>query len=75
MLKGTREGILKRVQPVSIHGQLSLDVIFTDPGDPDGQLHVVRLGPEAVPRNLEAGDTIEVEYLVGVAVKIARLSG
>ena len=30
MLKGTRDGILKRVQPTSIHGQISLDVYFTD---------------------------------------------
>lgn len=75
MLKGTRDGILKRVQPVSIHGQLSFDVFFTDPGDPDGQVHVVRLGPEAVARNLESGDTIQVEYLVGVAVKVTRVTG
>ena len=30
MLKGTRDGILKKVQPVSIHGQVSWDVFFTD---------------------------------------------
>jgi hypothetical protein len=71
MLKGNRSGILKRVQPVSIHGQLSFDIYFTDPGDPD-QIHVVRLGPEAVPKRLEAGDRILVEYLVGVAVKVVR---
>ena len=38
MLKGTRDGILKKVQPVSIHGQVSWDVYFTDvedPGRPD----------------------------------------
>lgn len=75
MLKGTRDGILKRVQPVSIHGQVSLDVFFTDAGDPDGQTHAVRLGPEAVPRHLEAGDRIRVEYLVGVPVKVERVSG
>ena len=75
MLKGTRDGILKRVQPVSIHGQLSFDVFFTDPGDPEGQVHVARLGPEAVARNLESGDTIQVEYLVGVAVKVTRVTG
>ncbi len=30
VLKGTRDGILKKVQPVSIHGQMSVDVYFTD---------------------------------------------
>lgn len=73
VLKGTRDGILKRVQPVSIHGQVSLDVFFTSVDDPDGQTHVARLGPEAVADNLEPGDKIQVEYLVGVAVKVTRL--
>lgn len=73
MLKGTRDGILKRVHPVSIHGQVSWDVFFTDLEDPDGQIHVARLGPEAVPHNLEPGDQIQVEYVVGVAVKVTRV--
>lgn len=73
MLKGTRDGLLKRVQPVSIHGQVSWDVFFTDVEDPDGQVTVARLGPEAVAHNLEPGDRIQVEYLVGVAVKVSRV--
>jgi hypothetical protein len=73
MLKGTRDGILKRIQPVSIHGQISCDVFFADVEDPDGQTHVARLGPEAIANNLEPGDRIQVEYLVGVAVKITRV--
>ena len=72
MLKGTRDGILKRIQPVSIHGQVSWDVFFTDVEDPDGQIHVARIGPEAVGPHIEPGDRIQVEYLVGVAVKISR---
>ena len=73
MLKGTRDGILKRIQPVSIHGQVSCDVFFTTVEDPDGQVHVARIGPEAVANNLEPGDQIQVEYLVGVAVKVSRV--
>src|SRR3954468_15280463 len=74
MLKGTRDGILKKVQPVSIHGQVSWDVYFTDVEDPEGQVTVARVGPEAVMgHNLEPGDRIEVEYLVGVAVRVTRL--
>jgi hypothetical protein len=73
MLKGTRDGILKRLQPVSIHGQISCDVFFTSLEDPDGQIHVARLGPESVGSNLEPGDRIQVEYLVGVAVKVTRV--
>lgn len=73
MLKGTRDGILKRVQPVSIHGQVSWDVFYTTTDDPDGQIHVARLGPEAVTGNLEPGDRIEVQYLMGVAVRVSRV--
>jgi hypothetical protein len=73
MLKGTRDGILKKVQPVSIHGQVSWDVFYTGVEDPDGQIHVARVGPEAVTGNLEPGDRIQVEYLVGVAVRVTRV--
>jgi len=74
MLKGTRDGILKRVQPISVHGQVSWDVAFTDVDDPDAQPHVVRIGPEAVTdHNMEPGDRIQLEYLVGVVVRITRI--
>ena len=73
MLKGTRDGILKRLQPVSIHGQIICDVFFTSLEEPDGQIHVARLGPEAISNNLDPGDRIQVEYLVGVAVKVTRV--
>jgi hypothetical protein len=74
MLKGTRDGILKKVQPTSIHGQISWDVYFTEVEDPDGQVSVARVGPEAVMgTNLEPGDRIQVEYVVGVAVRVTRL--
>jgi hypothetical protein len=72
MLKGTRIGILKRLQPISIHGQISWDVFFADIGDPEGQVHAARLGPESVPPHLEIGDRIQVEYLVGVPVRVTR---
>ena len=72
MLKGTRDGILKRIQPISIHGQISWDVYFTDVDDVDGQIHVARVGPEAVTNhNMEPGDRIQLEYVVGVVVSIS----
>ena len=73
MLKGTRDGLLKKVQPVSIHGQVSWDVFYSTVEEPDGQITVARLGPENVDQNLEPGDRIRVEYLVGVAVKVTRI--
>ena len=73
MLKGTREGLVKKLQPVSIHGQTSVDVYFTDPADPEGQVSVARVGNEAVDATIEPGDTIKLEYLVGQVVKVTRV--
>ena len=72
MLKGTRTALVKKVQPVSIHGQISLDVHFVDPDDPQGQVSLARLGPEAMPRNLEPGDRVELHYVLGVVTSITR---
>ena len=74
MLKGSKAGIVKRIQPVSIHGQVSLDVYFADAEDPDGQVSLARIGPESIPRNVEAGDRVELHYLLGVVTHITKLS-
>lgn len=72
MLKGSRTALVRKVQPVSIHGQISLDVYFVDPEDPQGQVTLARLGPEAIPAHLEPGDTVDVHYLLGVPTRITR---
>ena len=72
MLKGTRKGLVKKIQPVSIHGQISLDVHFVDPDDPDGQVSVARVGPESTPSHMEAGDLVELHYLLGVVTSVTR---
>jgi len=74
MLKGTRDAVLRRIQPISIHGQMSWEIVFTYADDPAEQLNAARVGPEAiVGQSLEPGDRIKVEYLVGVVVKVTRL--
>ncbi len=72
MLKGTRDGIVRKIQPISIHGQVSLDVYFASLDDPEGQVSLARVGPEALPRNLEPGDRITLHYLLGVVTAISR---
>jgi hypothetical protein len=74
VLKGTRDATLRRIQPISIHGQMSWEIVFTHLDDPGEQLNAARVGPEAiVGQSLEPGDRIKVEYLVGVVVKVTRL--
>ena len=72
MLKGSKPGIVKKIQPVSIHGQISLDISFVDPDDPDGPVSLARVGPENVPRGLEAGDRVELHYVLGVVTSITK---
>ncbi|MGH9373012.1 MAG: hypothetical protein ACRD15_15935 [Vicinamibacterales bacterium] len=72
MLKGSKLGLIRKIQPVSIHGQLSMDVYFVDPADPDGQVSLARIGPESIPRNVEAGDTVELHYVLGVVTNITQ---
>jgi hypothetical protein len=72
MLKGTRPAILQRIQPMSIHGQISLDLYFTDPDEPGAQPSVARIGEESVPRGLEPGDRVVLHYMLGVVTNVTR---
>ena len=72
MLKGTRDGVVNRIQPISIHGQISLDVFWTDPDDPEGEIRHARVGSESVPRDLEPGDRVVMHYLMGMVTEITR---
>jgi hypothetical protein len=74
MLKGSREAVLRRVQPISVHGQISWDVSFTDADDPDGPVSVARVGPEVVSHRLEPGDRIRLDYLLGTVVAVHKVS-
>ena len=72
MLKGTRPAIVHRIQPVSIHGQISLDVFWMDPEDPEQEIRHARVGDEAVPRGLDVGDRVTLHYLMGMVTQITK---
>jgi hypothetical protein len=72
MLKGSRPAIIKRIQPISIHGQVSLDVFWTDPDDAEGEIRHARVGDEMVPRDMSPGDRVELHYLLGAVTKITK---
>jgi hypothetical protein len=72
MLKGTRTAIVKRIQPVSVHGQVSLDVFWVDPEDPEEEVRHSRVGNESVPRDMEIGDRVTMHYLMGVVTQITK---
>jgi hypothetical protein len=72
MLKGSREGIVHRIQPVSIHGQISLDVFWLDPEDPEQEIRHARVGDESVPRGMDVGDRVTLHYLMGMVTQITK---
>src|SRR5258708_39528062 len=72
MLKGSKKAVITRIQPVSIHGQVSLDVFFLDPDDPQAQASRARVGEESVPRSRDAGDHVELHYVSGAVPHITK---
>jgi hypothetical protein len=72
MLKGTRSAVIKRVQPVSIHGQVSLDIFWVDPDDPEEEVRHARVGNESVPRGMDIGDRVTLHYLLGNVIQITK---
>jgi hypothetical protein len=72
MLKGSRDAVLHRMQPVSIHGQLFYDLHYRFADEPDSQMRVARVGGEALAPALQAGDTVTLDFLVGVVTAVHR---
>jgi hypothetical protein len=73
MLKGSREAVLHKLQPISIHGQLSYDVHYQFADDPEGQVRVARVGTEAVASGLQQGDRVRLDFLVGVVTGVSKV--
>jgi hypothetical protein len=73
MLHGSREAVVRKVQPISVHGQISLDVQYVFADDVDERPHVARVGPEATPRGLEAGDRVLLEFVMGVVTNVKKV--
>jgi hypothetical protein len=73
MLKGSRDAIVHRIQPISIHGQLSYDVHYSFADEPESQLRVARVGGEAIAPGLKDGDRVRLDFLVGVVTAVQKL--
>jgi len=72
MVKGSKPAIVRKLQPVSIHGQVSMDVHYVDADDPDSQVRIARVGKESLPRDVEPGDKVELHYVVGVVTHVTK---
>jgi hypothetical protein len=72
MLKGSRDAVLHRMQPISIHGQLSYDVHYKFADEPDEQMRVARVGPEALTAGLQEGDRVRLDFVLGAVTAVRR---
>lgn len=74
MLKGSRDAVVHKIQPISIHGQLSYDVHYRFADEPDSQIRVARIGGEAIGPGVEEGVRVRLDFLVGVVTAVNRAS-
>ena len=72
MLKGSRDAVVHKIRPISIHGQLSYDVHYRFTDEPDSQLRVARIGGEAIARGVQEGERVRLDFLVGVVTAVHR---
>jgi hypothetical protein len=64
--------VLKKIQPISVHGQISLDVHYFFADEDAEQTRVARVGGESVTTGLEAGDHVMMEFVLGAVTSITR---
>ncbi len=66
---GEREGVVRDVRRVDIHGSALVDVTVAYEGE---VLESARLGAESVPADLEVGEPVMVGRAVNMIVSIRR---
>jgi hypothetical protein len=66
---GDREAVVREVNPFGLHGVTYYDlaVAFAD-----GTTQTARLGPEAVPEGLEAGERVLVTMAANMVISVRR---
>ena len=72
MLRGIQIGVLTKLQPVSIHGQVFYDVHYVRADDEDLVPQVARVGGEDVDTGLHPGDRVKLHVLLNQVTKVER---
>jgi hypothetical protein len=72
MLRGSRDAVMHRLQPISIHGQLSYDLHYRFDDEPDSQMRVARIGGEAIAAGVQPGDRVRLDFMLGVVTAVHR---
>ncbi len=70
IVSGTADAILNAVQPISIHGTILYDLVYTHVGE--SQPRQARIGAESIYAEPRPGDAVRVTYLMNVATTVER---
>jgi hypothetical protein len=66
---GEREAVVAEVRPFDLHGVVYRDVTIQFP---DGSTETTRLGPEAVPEDLRAGEGVLATRVANMIISLRR---
>jgi hypothetical protein len=66
---GDREGVVREVRPFDLHGVTYYDLAVAFD---DGTTQTARLGPEAVPDGLQAGERVQVTMAANMVISVRR---
>ncbi len=72
MLHGVKDGVLREVRPVAIHGSPYCDVYFQLAGQAEGQIGSGRIGTESIYANARSGDMVKLHFVMNLLVRVER---
>jgi hypothetical protein len=71
LLPQTRAGTIRAAMPLDIHGDRYVDVVVALDDDP-GPPATGRVSATECPADLSPGDRVQVRFVMGVIVRVAR---
>ena len=66
---GEQDAVVQEVRPFDLHGVVYRDVTIAFP---DGSTETARLGPEAVPDDLRAGERVLATRVANMVISVRR---
>jgi hypothetical protein len=72
MLHGVKDGLLRDVRPLAIHGSPYCDVYFQLAGQSEGQIASGRIGTESIYPDAKSGDRVKLHFVMNLLVRVER---
>ena len=72
MVHGVREGVLRDVRPLAIHGSPYYDVYFELDGSAAAQVGSGRIGTESIYPHAKPGDRVKLHFVMNLLVRVER---